>query len=89
MKKITGATVLTAAMLFSFNSAFASNEGLPADQVISAIQAAVAANPGNIHEAEVEKEQGKLIVEVKIIDANGKKIKVKIDPTKNAVIPNK
>ncbi|SDW80101.1 Peptidase propeptide and YPEB domain-containing protein [Nitrosomonas eutropha] len=89
MKKITGAAILTAAMFFSFNSAFAGNEGLPADQIISAIQAAVAANPGNIYETEVEREQGKLIVEVKIIDANGKKIKVKIDPAKNAVIPNK
>lgn len=56
MKKITGAAILTATMFFSFNSAFAGNEGLPADQVISAIQAAVAANPGNIHEAEVERE---------------------------------
>ncbi|MXS85856.1 PepSY domain-containing protein [Nitrosomonas sp. HPC101] len=89
MKKITSAAILTAAMLFSFNNAFAfaSDEGLPADQVISAIQAAVAANPGNIHEVEVEQKRGKLIVEVKIINADGKKIKVKIDPAENAVIP--
>lgn len=87
MKKIGGATVFAAAMLlFSFNSAFAGSEGLPADQVISAIQAAVAANPGNIHEVEVDQEHGKLIVEVKIIDAQGQKTKVKIDPEKNEVI---
>ncbi|SCZ86982.1 PepSY domain-containing protein [Nitrosomonas mobilis] len=86
MKKITGAAILTTAVLLSFNNAFAGDEGLPADQVISAIRAAVAANPGNIHEVEVEQKQGKLIVEVKIIDANGKKAKVKIDSEKNTVI---
>lgn len=85
MKKITGTTILAAAMLFSFSNAFAGNEGLPADQVISAIQAAVAATPGNIHEVEVEQKRGKLIVEVKIIDAKGQKIKVKIDPANNTV----
>ena len=87
MKKIGGATVFAAAKLhFSFKSAFDGSEGLPSDQVISAIQAAVAANPGNIHEVEVEQKQGKLIVEVKIIDAQGQKTKVKIDPEKNEVI---
>lgn len=87
MKKITGAAILiTTAVFFSFSNAFAGDEGLPADQVISAIRAAVAANPGNIHEVEVEQKQGKLIVEVKIIDANGKKAKVKIDSEKNTVI---
>lgn len=87
MKKITSAAILTAAMLFSFNNAFAGDEALPANQVISAIQAAVAANPGNIHEVEVEQKQGQLIVEVKIITTDGKKVKVKVDPANNAVLP--
>lgn len=86
MKKITGATILTAAMLFSFNSAFAGSESLPADQIISAIQAAVAATPGTIHEVEVEQKRGKLVVEVKIIDTKGQKVKVKIDPANNTVV---
>ncbi len=87
MKKIGGATVFTAIMLlFSFNNAFADSEGLPADRVITAIQTAVAANPGLIHEVEVDQEHGKLIVEIKIIDAKGQKTKVKIDPEKNEVI---
>jgi len=90
MKKMTVATLFTATMLlFSFNSAFAGNEGLPADRVIAAIQTAVAANPGLIHEVEVETKQGKLTVEVKIIDAKGQKVKVKVDPETNAVIPAK
>lgn len=87
MKKIGGATVFTAILLlFSFNSAFADSEGLPADRVITAIQTAVAARPGLIHEVEVDQEHGKLIVEIKIIDATGQKIKVKLDPEKNEVI---
>lgn len=87
MKKIGSITIFTAIMLlFSFNSAFADNEGLPADRVITAIQTAVAENPGLIHEVEVDQELGKLVVEVKIIDAKGKKTKVKIDPEKNEVM---
>lgn len=86
MKKI-GSTTFTAIMLlFSFNNAFADSEGLPADRVIAAIQTAVAANPGLIHEVEVEQKLGKLIIEVKVIDAKGQKIKVKVDPEKNEVI---
>lgn len=88
MKNITGIAILTSTILFPFNNALAGDEGLPADQVISAIQTAVAAHPGNIHEAEVEKEQGNLIVEVKIIDADGKKIKVKVNPEKNTILTN-
>lgn len=87
MKKIGSTTVFTAIMLlFSFNNAFADSEGLPADRVITAIQTAIAANPGLIHEVEVEQKFGKLIVEVKVIDAKGQKIKVKVDPEKNEVI---
>lgn len=87
MKKVGSATIFAAVMLlFSFSNAFADSEGLPADRVIAAIQTAVAANPGLIHEVEVDQEHGKLIVEIKIIDAKGQKTKVKIDPEKNEVI---
>lgn len=87
MKKIGGITVFTATILFlSINSAFADNEGLPAEHVITSIQTAIAANPGLIHEIEVEQKLGKLIVEIEIIDAKGQKAKVKIDPDKNEII---
>ncbi|MCC6916258.1 hypothetical protein [Nitrosomonas sp.] len=87
MKGTTLAAIFTAAaLLFSFNSAFAGNEGLPASQVIAAINTATAATPGLIHEVEIEQKLGKLIVEVKIIDAKGQKVKVRIDPEKNAVM---
>lgn len=87
MNKITAAVTFASIMLFPFNHAFASNEALPASQVIAAIQTAVAAYPGNIKEAEVERKQGNLIVEIKIIDTNGQKIKVKVDPTNNTLLP--
>ena len=79
---IFAATVL----LLSFGSAFANDRGLPADRVIAAIQTAVAANPGLIKEVEVDREGGRLIVEVQIISADGRQIEVKVDPEKNAVI---
>lgn len=87
MKGTTLAAIFTATtLLFSINSAFAGDEGLPASQVIAAINTAVAATPGLIHEVEVEQKLGKMIVEVKIIDAKGQKVKVKVDPEKNTVI---
>jgi uncharacterized membrane protein YkoI len=54
--------------------------------VIAAIQTAVAANPGLIEEVDVDREGGRLIVEVKIINADGRQIEVKVDPEENEVI---
>jgi len=76
--KLSVATVIV--LLFSFGNAFATEEGLPAEVIIASIQAAVADTPGLIKDVEVEKEGGKLLVEVKIIDDKGTKTKVKIDP---------
>ena len=87
MKSMTIPAVVAATALFlSFGSAFANDRGLPADRVIAAIQTAVAANPGLITEVEVEREGGRLIVEVQIISADGRQIEVKVDPEKNAVM---
>lgn len=87
MKRMTKPAVLAAtALLLLFSSAFANDEGLPADRVIAAIQTAVAANPGLIKDVEVEREDGRLLVEVEIISADGKKTEVKVDPEKNEVI---
>lgn len=87
MKSITKIVVLAATLLLlSFGSAFAYDRGLPADRVIAAIQTAVAANPGLIEEVDVDREGGRLIVEVKIINADGRQIEVKVDPEENEVI---
>jgi hypothetical protein len=80
------AVVAATALLLSFGSAFAKDEGLPADRVIAAIQTAVTAHPGQITEVEVEREGGRLIVEIEIRSTDGKKMEVKVDPEKNAVI---
>ena len=87
MKIVTSLAVFAViAMLLSFGSAVANDEGLSADRVIAAIQTAVAAHPGLIKEVEVEREGGRLIVEVEIIKADGRKIEVKVDPEKNEVM---
>ena len=46
MKHVSILAVVATALLLSFGSAFAKDEGLPADRVIAAIQTAVAAHPG-------------------------------------------
>ena len=87
MKIVTNLAVFAAmAMLLSFGSAVANDEGLPADRIIAAIQTAVAAHPGLIKEVEVEREGGRLIVDVEIVSADGKKAEVKVDPEKNEVM---
>lgn len=81
MQIVIKSTLLVAAALFlSFGVAFADDDkALPAESVISAIQAAVAAQPGLVKEVEVERERGRLVVEVEIV-TDGRKTKVKIDP---------
>jgi hypothetical protein len=87
MKIVTNFAVFAViALLLACGSAIANEEGLAADRVIAAIQTAVAAQPGLIKEVEVQREGGRLIVEVEIISADGKKTEVKVDPEKNAVI---
>ncbi|HNR12956.1 MAG TPA: PepSY domain-containing protein [Thermodesulfobacteriota bacterium] len=78
--------VAISALLLSFAVAFADDDGLPADKVIASIQTAVAANPGLIETAEVDREGGMVVVEVEIITSDGKRIEVKVDPEKNEVI---
>lgn len=80
MKTIFRSALLTAiALFFLFGNASATDEALPANTVIAAIQAAVASNPGLVKEVEVEREGGQLFVEVEIITANGRQTKVKVD----------
>jgi uncharacterized membrane protein YkoI len=80
------AVVIAAGLLLSFGSAVAKDEGLPADRVIAAIQTAIAAHPGHITEVDVEREGGRLIVEIEILSTDGKKTTLKVDPETNAVM---
>lgn len=80
---IKSSVVAVIILLFSAGSGFAKDEALPAEVIISSIQAAIADTPGLIKDVEVERENGKLLVEVKIIDDKGTRTKVKIDPETN------
>lgn len=64
----------------------ADDEAIPQEQLIKAIQTAVTAYPGNVQEADVEKKNGKRIVEVKITGADGKEKEISVDVEKNQVM---
>jgi uncharacterized membrane protein YkoI len=86
MKNVPILAAVATGLLLACGSAVAKDEGLPADRVIAAIQTAVAAHPGHITEVDVEREGGRLIVEIEIISADGKKTKLKVEPETNAVM---
>lgn len=62
------------------------DESLPAPQVVAAIQAAVAAQPGSVREVEVKREKQRALVEVEIVAADGRKHEVKVDAGTNQVV---
>ncbi len=67
--------------LLSSGASFAADkdETLPVTQLVAAIQAAVAAHPGNVKEVEVKKQKDRMLVEVEIYGADGKKQEIKVD----------
>jgi uncharacterized membrane protein YkoI len=85
--KIISIRSVSSAFVLLTASAFAHADGkLPAQQVIAAIQTAVATFPGQIKEVEVEQERGQRIVEVRIENDKGNDETIKVDPEKNQVI---
>lgn len=80
------ATVLLASLAFSIPAWAADDKGLPAPQVIAAVQAAVAAHPGNVKEVEVDDKRKGTVVKVEIVDAQGKKHEVRVDAQTNQVV---
>ena len=89
MKKTCIGLAASSAVLLAFASPVASaadEERLPPQQVIAAIQAAVAANPGEIKEVEVDRKRGRLVVEVTIIGTDGAKREINVDPANNQVV---
>ena len=80
-------TLSLAALAFSASPAFADEDrGLPAEQVIAAIQAAVAERPGQVKEVEVDDHRGKTTVKVEIVGADGKEHKVRVDAQSRQVV---
>ena len=78
--------ILAFLLSFTCGANAADSEALPHQTVISAIQTAMQTYPGRIKEVEVDRKQGRLVVEVNIIDDSGKSRKVTVDPEKNQVV---
>jgi uncharacterized membrane protein YkoI len=66
--------------------AWADDKALPADQVVAAIQAAVAAYPGRVKDVEVKEENWRLIVEVEIVGEGNRKREIKVDASTRQVV---
>lgn len=62
------------------------DQGLPADQVISAIETVAAAHKGNIKDVEIDEKDKRLLVEVTIVDADGKETEVRVDPQTSKIV---
>ncbi|RZI66952.1 MAG: PepSY domain-containing protein [Variovorax sp.] len=87
MKKLFTLTVASAAFVLAAPAFADSDKGLPADQIIAAIQAAVASQPGQVKDVEVkDRRNNPSIVEVEIVAADGKKHEVKVDPATRQVV---
>lgn len=87
MKHILSLALATAALGTTLPALADSDKGLPADQIIAAIQAAVAAQPGQIKDVEVKDRRNQAaVVEVEIVAADGKKHEVKIDTATRQVV---
>jgi hypothetical protein len=89
MKLITTCAPSLAAFLLvlSPHSHAADEKGLPANQLIAAIQSAVASTPGNVKEVEVDSHNGQVVIEVTIVGADGREKEIKVNPTNNQVVP--
>ena len=87
MKHILTLTAASAAFLLAAPAFADTDKGLPADQLIAAIQQAVAAQPGMIKDVEVNDRRNQTpLVEVEIVAADGKKHEIKIDSGTRQVV---
>lgn len=77
---------ILAALAFTAPAWATDDKGLPIQQVVAAAQAAVAARPGNVKEIEVDDTRNGIVVKVDIVDANGRKHEVRVDPQTNKVV---
>lgn len=66
--------------------AHADDASIPVQQLMTAVQTAVSAYPGNIQEVDVEDKKGRKVVEVTIRGTDGKDKELSVDVEKNEVI---
>ena len=62
------------------------DRGLPADQVISAIETVASSHQGNIKDVEIDEKDNRLLVEVTVVDADGKETEVRVDPQTSQIV---
>ena len=89
MKLITACAPTLAAFLFVIapHSYAADEKGLPASQLIAAIQSSTASTPGNFKEVEVDSHNGQVVIEVTIVGSDGREKEIKVNPANNQVMP--
>ena len=83
------AAVALAAGLAAPLGAWAADAALPADQLVASIQAAVASQPGEVKEVDIERKGDRTIVKVEIRQPDGKERDVRVDAGTRQVIPKK
>jgi uncharacterized membrane protein YkoI len=62
------------------------DKGLPADQVMAAVQVALATQPGNVKEVEVDDERNRTVVKVEVVAPDGRKHELKVDAQTRQVV---
>lgn len=64
-------------------------DNVTSEQAIACIQTAVASNPGRIEGIDIDVKAGKVLCEVEIIGANGRKMELHIDVNTNKVVESR
>jgi len=62
------------------------DKGLPADQVVSAIQVVASVHEGQIKDVEIEEKDKQTLVEVTVIGNDGKEKEVYVDPQSSKIV---
>ncbi len=60
--------------------------GLPADQVISAIQVVASVHEGMIKDVEIEEKDKQRLVEITVVGQDGNETKVYVDPQSSKIV---
>ena len=62
------------------------DKGLPADQVVSAIQVVASVHEGMIKDVEIEEKDKQRLVEVTVVGSDGKETEVYVDPKSSKIV---
>src|SRR5690606_4526946 len=62
------------------------DRGLPADQVISAIETVATSHQGNVKDVEVDEKDNQRLVQATAVDGEGKKTEARVDPQTSQIV---